>query len=161
MMDTKLLTLNLNGERTLAAITEMIGTRPLDADSLAMDLQTKMRAGPVLFVFEKADGTARMALGTLDPKHIPQKTAELFSELMTTVEAVERVHTELINGNKSQEALVEPIKAMQLARVAMVQERVERIEQGDTKPGNVTYFDLGAMAWRSCLKAKLLLVISA
>ncbi len=152
-----LLILNMDGKAG-SAVTEgragalTVHAAEIDTESLAAELVERMRAGTVPFIFKKADGSYRWAIGTLDKRHIPQKTAGVFSDLMTQVEQV-------IKRKKLHLELTAEIEKMERYRDLMVEDRIDSME----KPKAlhlVTYFDLDAMAWRSFKKEQLVFVLS-
>lgn len=124
----------------------------IDSESLAAELTERMRKGSVPFIYKKADGSYRWAVGTLSTAHIPQKTAGAFSDLMKHVEQV-------IKRKKLHLDLTADIEMMEQYRNVMVEDRVDSME----KPKAlhlVTYFDLDAMAWRSFKKDQLVFVLA-
>lgn len=124
----------------------------IDTESLAAELTERMRSSVVPFIYKKADGSYRWAIGTLDPKHFPQKTAGAFSDLMTQVERV-------IKRKKLHLDLTADIEMMEQYHGLMVKDRVDSMEK--TKALHlVTYYDLEAMAWRSFKKEQLVFVLS-
>ena len=74
------------------------------------ELVERMRSGSVPFIFKKVDGSYRWAIGTLDPRHFPQKTAGAFSDLMNQVEQVikrKKLHLDRMADMNSKLQLVE------------------------------------------------------
>lgn len=127
----------------------------VDEDSLAGNLEKALASGPVMFVFRKADGTERTAIGTTSPNYFPQKTHKGFDDFMGAVENLLTVGDRTPENERTAD-WNDAWGKMEKARSEFMGNAIaDKVKTTKPQPHLITYFDLTKMMWRSCKKENL------